>query len=166
MTRLILVRHGQTNYNLWKRFQGQLDVMLNETGIAQASVLKDYVLANELPLDEIWASDLQRTRATVGPIADALGLPLHLHAGLREINTGDFTDKTHDDVDRLYPEYRKRFTNGYPDPCYPNGESISQLNKRIYETVCDIAKNADGKTVLIASHGGSINAFMRESFIR
>ena len=98
MTRVILIRHGQTNYNLWTTYQGQLDVALNETGIAQAKILKDYVLANELPIDEIWSSDLQRTRATVAPIAEELGLPMHLSAGLREIHTGDFTDKNHETV--------------------------------------------------------------------
>ena len=164
MTRLILVRHGQTNYNLLKIYQGQLDIALNETGRAQAMALKDYVLANELPIDEIWSSDMQRTRATVAPIAKALGLPIHLHAGLREIHTGDFSDKTKETVEKLYPEILDNFSNGHPDPFFPNGESYSQLKERIYSTISDIAKNADGKTVLIASHGGSINKFMKRTF--
>ncbi len=158
-----MVRHGQTNYNAYGYYQGQLDTPLNETGIKQANALKERILKSKLHIDEIWSSDLQRTRATVAPIAEALSLPLHLHAGLREVHVGKFTDKPHTLVREIYA---KELEDVAKYGIYPDGESNMGVRKRAYKTVCEIANKNDGKTVLVASHGGTIHRLITEIFDR
>ena len=166
MTRILIVRHGQTNYNVYRYYQGQLDTPLNEIGVNQAQELKERILKKEIHIDEIWSSDLQRARATVSPIANALSLPLHLHAGLREVHVGDFTDKPHALVKEKYKEQLEEMANNWNDAIYPNGESNAGVRKRIHKTVCEIAEKNDGKTLLIASHGGAMHCLITEIFDR
>lgn len=161
-----MVRHGQTNYNIYKYYQGQLDTPLNETGIEQANALKERILKSNIHIDEIWSSDLQRTRATVTPIAEALSLTLHLHAGLREVHVGDFTDKPNALVKEIYKEKLEEMGKNWHDATYPNGESNAGVCKRIHKTVCEIAEKNDGKTLLIASHGGAMHCLVTEIFDR
>ena len=166
MTRILIVRHGQTNYNVLGRYQGQLDTPLNETGINQSNALKERILKSKLHIDEIWSSDLQRVRNTVTPIAETLSLPLHLHAGLREVNVGDFTDKPTTLVKEIYKEHLEEMNKNWKDAAYPNGESNADVRERIHKTVCEIAEKNDGKTVLIASHGGTMHCLVSETFYR
>lgn len=161
MTRILIVRHGQTNYNLLGRYQGQLDTPLNDMGIKQANDFKERILKSNIHIDEIWSSDLQRTRATVSPIAEALCLPMHLHAGLREVHVGKFTDKSQSFVKETYP---KELENVARYGIYPDGETNMDVRKRAYKTVCEIAKKNDGKTILVASHGGTIHRLIAEIF--
>lgn len=163
MTRILIVRHGQTNYNVLGRYQGQLDTPLNEAGINQANEFKERILKNNIHIDEIWSSDLQRTRSTVAPIAEALSLPLHLHAGLREVHVGKFTDKPHALVREIYA---KELEDVAKYGIYPDGESNMDVRKRAYKTVCEIAEQNDGKTLLLASHGGTIHLLVAEIFDR
>ncbi len=161
-----MVRHGQTNYNVYGIYQGQLDTPLNEVGVAQANALKKRFLKSEIHIDGIWSSDLQRARATVAPIAAELSLPIHLHAGLREIHVGDFTDKPHKLVESLYSNKLETFKANFPNSTYPNGENIVEARVRIHKTVCEIAEKNDGKTILAASHGGAIHSLIAEIYRR
>lgn len=166
MTRIFMVRHGQTSYNAHHLYQGQLDTPLNETGIEQANALKERILKSKLHIDEIWSSDLQRARNTIAPIAEVLSLPLHLHAGLREVHVGDFTDKSNSLVKEIYKEKLEEMEKNWKESAYPNGESNAEVSKRIYKTVCEIAEKNDGKTLLIASHGGAMHCLVSEIFER
>ena len=161
-----MVRHGQTSYNARHLYQGQLDTPLNETGIEQANALKERILKSKLHIDEIWSSDLQRARNTIAPIAEVLSLPLHLHAGLREVHVGDFTDKSNSLVKEIYKEKLEEMEKNWKESAYPNGESNAGVCKRIYKTVCEIAEKNDGKTLLIASHGGAMHCLITEIFDR
>ena len=75
MTRLILIRHGESEYNLIRRYTGQSDIDLTDKGRLQASITGEYILAN-YKIDEIWSSDLRRAIDTARPIAEPLGLPI------------------------------------------------------------------------------------------
>lgn len=166
MTRIFIVRHGETHYNVEGRYQGQLDTPLNENGISQAKVLKERILKSNIHIDEVWSSDLQRTRATVGPIAEALSVPHHLHAGLREIHVGIFTDKLKSLVKQIYKEKFDEIVQKGNDAVYPGGESLAQVRKRAYAAVCEIAEKNDGKTLLLGSHGGAMHCLVSEIFER
>lgn len=166
MTRIFIVRHGQTNYNVIERYQGQLDTPLNEVGVEQAAQFKERILKSKLHIDEIWSSDLQRARATVTPIAKALSIPMRLHAGLREVDVGYFTDKSRELVKRIYEKELEALKEDRLNSAYPGGESIMEVRKRAYATVCEIADKNDGKTLLLASHGGTINLLIVETFSR
>lgn len=166
MTRIFIVRHGETHYNVERRYQGQLDTPLNENGISQAKVLKERILKSNIHIDEVWSSDLQRTRATVGPIAEALSVPHHLHAGLREIHVGIFTDKPNKLVDEIYKEEIETIAKNGRYAVYPEGEGFEQVRKRMYSTVCEIGEKNDGKTLLLGSHGGAMHCLVSEIFER
>ena len=107
VTRLCLVRHGETAWNAEGRVQGQLDVPLSATGLAQARAVSS-ALARET-FSAIYASDLARVRQTAEPAAARLGLEVRLEAALRERHYGIFQSLTYAEVKQKYPEDYARF---------------------------------------------------------
>src|SRR5258707_14584191 len=92
-TQVLFIRHGETDWNRIKRIQGHIDIPLATTGIAQAGQLAQRFLLESKAgarIDAVYSSDLQRAQQTAKPFADALGLSLSLHEGLRERWYGDF----------------------------------------------------------------------------
>ena len=164
MTHLIFVRHGEIKYNLSETYCGQLDCPLSKTGYNQANELMDYILKVNMHIDEIWSSDLQRARSTVAPIAKALSLPVRLHAGLREINCGDFVDNQREYILEKYAELIEKLNNYNYEAHYPNGECLGDVRKRVLAAIREICAKADGKTVLIAAHAGTIHLLIREYY--
>src|SRR5437763_16473885 len=100
MTMLLLVRHGETDWNAERRWQGHADVPLNEHGRSQAKLLADE-LAGERALDAIYVSDLSRARETADIVGTRLGLPVVLARDLREIEVGSREGLTGDEVGDL-----------------------------------------------------------------
>ena len=102
MTEILVIRHGETDWNIDKRLQGHIDIPLNEAGRRQVAALGE-VLADE-GIDAVFPSDLQRARATAQAVADAAGLPVGIDAGLRERCYGAFEGLRHPDIEEKYPE--------------------------------------------------------------
>jgi broad specificity phosphatase PhoE len=156
MTELWLIRHGQTDWNLTGRWQGQAPHApgLNETGQAQALVVRD--LLTEIHVSAIYSSDLLRARQTAELIAKPLGLTVTLEPRLREVNLGEWEGMLGSDIESRYPleiEERKR------DPLHahaPNGESPLEVAKRVITAVDEIADRHPNDSVLIISHGVSL----------
>ena len=156
MTKLIFVRHGESEYNSAKRFTGQKDIALTALGEKQAQLTCAFVMEH-YKIDCIYSSDLSRAVKTIQPIADALDLPIHTDARFREVHLGDWTDRYIDEIKSEEEQAYLAYRNGAPAP---NGESFVQMQERVLAGATEIAKANDGKTVAVASHGGAIRALL------
>jgi alpha-ribazole phosphatase len=152
--RLLLVRHGQTDWNVQRRYQGQSDTSLNDFGKSQAAALAARLAAEE-QIDFIYSSDLQRTLQTAQAIADALDMPVRPEPGLREVHFGRWEGMLHHEIVDLYPEL---YTTWLADPdCIPpGGESFSQVTVRLAGVLDQLQEEHPDQTVLIVSHGGAL----------
>ena len=108
MTRkLIMLRHGQTEYNASGRMQGQMDTKLSDVGIRQAEAVARYMKG--VNIGYVVSSDLSRAAETARIVASSRGLPVHLDSRLRETNLGDWQGQSREDVDRDYPGARAQW---------------------------------------------------------
>lgn len=159
MTQLILIRHGLSVTNQAKRYTGQWNVELAPEGLEQAERTAAYVAAN-YKVDAIYSSDLLRTCQTVQPLANRLGLPIQTCRDLREIDVGLWQGMLFEDIKKVYPEdYARNIAN---PACFhfPGGEDYTALTRRAGDAVLRIAAANEGKTVVIASHGGTMRALL------
>lgn len=156
MTELWLVRHGQTDWNLTGRWQGQASDApgLNDTGHAQ--VLTIYEQLKGIKFSAIYSSDLLRARQTAGLIAEPLGLTIVLEPRLREINLGVWEGMPSEEIETKYPkELAARARNSF-DERAPNGESPREVADRVLMAINEIANKHFGESVLIVAHGISL----------
>ncbi len=158
MTRLILTRHGETDWNAAKRFQGHTDIPLNARGQEQARSL-GAALASE-KIDLAFASDLQRTQDTAGAVLAHHPVDLILDPRLREMSFGQWEGLTYDEMcaqdDRVAANWGDfMLTIGPPD-----GEAIPSFAARIKSFLDEISTKYPDKTVLIVAHGGVIRMSM------
>ncbi|NJC96166.1 MAG: hypothetical protein C3F07_11400 [Anaerolineales bacterium] len=154
MTRLCLVRHGQTDWNLEGRYQGQSDVPLNENGLAQARQLAEQL--NGQHFDAIYSSDLRRARQTAEPMAKMLGMTVNIEPRLREINQGEWEGVL---VEDIKARYAKLWSQRTVDPASvrpPGGETVGEVAARVYAALDEIARLFPAGDVLVVSHGLSI----------
>lgn len=157
MTRLLLLRHGQSENNLSNRSSGQYDTPLTALGVEQARIACQYVLS-AYAVDAIWSSDLSRARDTVTPVARALGMEIKTSPLLREVDVGIFANV-------YYPEVRTRWASEYTEwiqyrAAAPGGESFADLGARADRILRRIARECEGKTVLVGTHAGLIRAML------
>jgi broad specificity phosphatase PhoE len=147
-----LARHGQTAYNLEGRFQGQLPVPLDQTGIAQAHDLAER--ASEHEFVALWCSPLLRARQTADIVAERIGLQPCEDPRLMETDAGDWTDRSFAEVQAQAPEAFAGFLGGDPDFAFPGGESFAQQGVRVAAALRDIEQGL--RPVLVVCHGGVI----------
>jgi broad specificity phosphatase PhoE len=147
--RIYLARHGQTAYNLERRFQGQLPVPLDETGKAQAADLAERAVEHNFAV--LWCSPLLRARQTADIVARRIGLEPREDARLMETDAGDWTDRSFADVQAEKPEQLARFFRGDPTFAFPGGESFAQQGVRVAAALHDI-KHAEFPA-LVVCHG-------------
>ncbi|RSM77470.1 histidine phosphatase family protein [Amycolatopsis sp. WAC 01375] len=155
--RLVLWRHGETDYNAAGRMQGHLDSALTPVGWNQARFAVP-ALARFSP-DLVIASDLRRATDTATVLTEAIGVPLRIDKRLRETHLGEWQGFTGQQVDESYPGERARWR---VDATWapPGGESRVDVAARAMEVVADLDRpNSDaGDAVLLATHGGLIIA--------
>ncbi|MCH8135920.1 MAG: histidine phosphatase family protein [Proteobacteria bacterium] len=149
MSKLLLVRHGNTTLNSAERFWGQTDVELSAAGIRQAEQLRDRLATQKL--DAIYTSNLSRAIVTAEIIASRHQLDVITCAELREINFGYVEGLTFDEISRLYPELAKLLVNWSIRPRFPGGESIDDLNNRVRKFLARLEKHTAEETVLIVT---------------
>jgi alpha-ribazole phosphatase len=158
MTRLCLVRHGQTDWNIEGRYQGQSDVPLNENGRAQARALARQL--QEHSFTAIYSSDLQRAKETAEIIAAVVKLPVISDRRLREINQGEWEGQQ---VDIIRSRYSNLWQQRSVDPAKvrpPGGETVEEVARRVYAVTEEIAAQHPTGSVLIVSHGISLAALI------
>ena len=159
--RLCLVRHGETAWNAEGRVQGQLDIPLSETGLAQARSI-----AAALPggrFGALYTSDLERVRQTAEPVAAKLALEMRLEPRLRERHYGIFQGLTYAEAKASLPDDYARFKAKDPDFDFHTGERLRDFFARAVECIDEIAQRHDGEEVLIFTHGGVLEMAYRHA---
>jgi broad specificity phosphatase PhoE len=149
---IFLARHGQTDYNAQRRFQGLLAVPLNATGRAQAQQLATN--AAEHGFAALRTSPLARARETAAIVAAALGLPTREDVRLVETDTGAWTDRYFDAISAEDPQGFAAFSHADPDFAFPAGESFRHQTQRVMAALDEIA--AGPRPVLVVTHGMAI----------
>lgn len=158
--RLILVRHGVTEWNRERRFQGQIDTPLSGEGLEQAALVARR-LSRE-PIAAVYSSDLLRAWQTAEPIARGLGLPLQAEPGLRERAYGDFEGRTFDEIKQDFADAYRRWRAREPDFELPgSGESLRDFHGRVERTVQSIAFRHPGQAIVLVTHGGVLDSAYR-----
>ena len=158
MSRLLLVRHGDTKLNSAERYWGQTDVELSAAGLRQAERLRDRLATEKI--DAIYSSDLKRASATAKLIASAHQLEVITCAELREINFGQLEGLTFDEVSQLYPEVTKLWVERSPELKYPGGESIDGFTKRVSKFLSRLEEHTEKETILIVAHSGVLRTLI------
>jgi 2,3-bisphosphoglycerate-dependent phosphoglycerate mutase len=158
-TRFIVVRHGETRWNVEARIQGQQDSPLTEEGIAQAEALAQRLAGEKF--DRIIASDLGRALDTAKAIARACGREITLDDRFRERHFGAGEGLRYDEVDRRYPGAFNRVRETDPDYVIPGGESRRQFHARVVAGFEALAQAHAGETVVVVTHGGVLATLYR-----
>ena len=158
--RVLLWRHGQTDWNIVNRFQGHSDIPLNDVGRYQVKHAAE-ILAGMNPT-AIISSDLGRARATAQALADLVGLPVTVHENLRETNGGLWEGKTGKENRAEDFQNFIRWIDGDDNPAGTTGEKRSEVAAR---AVGVIMKELEGKTdqlLVVATHGGTARCVLGE----
>ena len=153
-TTLLLARHGETDWNRERRWQGHAEIELNDTGRAQARRLADELAVD--PPSLVYSSDLSRSRETAEIVAVAIGLPVALDPRLREVDVGEWSGLTWPEVEERFPDgARRRLAGGTG---WEHGEAFEAMRDRVTEALLELAAGHDGERILVVTHGGPITA--------
>ena len=158
MAKLYLVRHGETDYNNALRFQGQTDIPLNQTGIRQAEKVAGFF--KDIPLQAIYTSSLKRARTTAEIIGKRKGIEPQVTDALREMSFGIWENMNSNDIQKKYAKEWKDFFASPASTKIPQGESMSDVQKRAYPEVQRILDQYPEGDVAFVAHGGIIRVLI------
>ncbi|MFT7585772.1 MAG: broad specificity phosphatase PhoE [Cellvibrionaceae bacterium] len=153
-TTIILIRHGQTDWNLQGRWQGDTDIPLNATGKAQARALAARLVS--WPIENIYSSDLQRAAETSMTLADSLSLKPIFDAGWRERNLGELEGLTRKEIAEKFPHLTlpRQFVETR------EGETYTIFRKRVVNAFDRIMEKHEGQTTAVVSHSASLRVLI------
>ncbi|MCY4018577.1 MAG: histidine phosphatase family protein [Chloroflexi bacterium] len=156
--KVLLIRHGETDFNRERRLQGVMQIPLNERGRNQAHSVARYLKG--LSIDALYTSPILRAHETAEIIGNCIGLPPHSDERLREIEFGLFEGLTFGEVEDLFPAAHHNWSTGYLAFKAPEGESRHDVQRRMRAAWDDLTANADHKTIALVSHGSAIAIFL------
>ncbi len=162
VTRICLVRHGETEWNAERRIQGQIDIGLNETGLRQAAAAGRWL--KTAGIVALYGSDLKRAWATAERIGEALGLVPKAVPELRERRYGVFEGLTYDEAKQRFPAGYAAFEGRNASYDFENGESLSAIYARVSGKLQALAAAHLGEAIAVVVHGGVldiVNRFVR-----
>jgi broad specificity phosphatase PhoE len=151
MARVILVRHGQTEWNRIERFRGRADVPLNETGIAQAEATA-LRLARQPQPAAVYSSPLFRALVTAQRIAEPHGLEVRAHSGLIDIGYGCWQGLTPEEVAERWPAELDVWYSSPQTAEIPEGDSLQEVRERAMKTVQDLARQHGDRSIVLVAH--------------
>jgi broad specificity phosphatase PhoE len=151
MTRIVLVRHGQTEWNREEPFRGRADVPLNETGLAQAEVTGRRITAEWKPV-AVYSSPLSRAVKTAEAIAKHVDLSVQVHPGLADIDYGQWQGFTPDEARERWPKMIDTWYNTPQTAHIPDGETLDELRDRGLGAVNELAVRHEGQTIVLVGH--------------
>ena len=156
MTRILLARHGETDWNRDGRWQGHADTSLNATGREQAHELERFLA--DVELDAVYSSDLRRALETAEIVARAKGLTVVSDSALREIDDLEWTGLTWSEIESRFPEGARRHRAGGTG--WEPGETWEAMSERVIVALTRIATTHPGGCVLCVVHGGPIRVVL------
>jgi len=149
MTEIILVRHGETEWNVAEVFRGRIDIELNKTGIKQAGLLAEYL--SDLKLDAIYSSPLKRALTTAELVAGSYKLDVEIAPGLIDFDYGKWQGLPHQEVKDKYKELYAQWIRNPHQVKIPAGESLDEVRKRAIGVIDNVIAKYQG-TVVLVSH--------------
>jgi broad specificity phosphatase PhoE len=149
-TRLVLVRHGETEWNRVERFRGLTDIELNETGRRQARALARRL--SGWHVRAIYSSPLERALQTAQPIAEACGLEVAILEGMADVDYGEWAGLSTEEALALWPEVYETWAHTPLLTTFPGGESLQQVQERAWSALEEISAVHHGETVVLISH--------------
>lgn len=159
ISRIILLRHGETVWNRENRIQGHLDSPLSAAGVAQAEALAQRLTG--VSFAALYCSDLGRAHETARRIAARTHHQVILEPALRERNLGILQGLTRVEAKALYPEIYTRYRMFDPECIVPGGEDALPFIARVVASFSAIADRFPGETVVVVAHGGTLDAIYR-----
>ncbi len=160
-TEIILIRHGETEWNSQQRMQGHSNSDLSSVGQAQIQALGQWM--KNVPFDHIYSSDSLRAKQTAEAITQFSGHELKIDLRLREKNLGVFEGLTSEEARERHPEVFRLFKTAGSKYVIDEGESTQQLQDRALEIVNEIRIKHPEERVLLVTHGGFIRVVMKHS---
>ncbi|WP_429101181.1 histidine phosphatase family protein [Aeromonas veronii] len=150
---LVVIRHAETQANAEGRYQGALDIGLNDDGVRQISRLAEKVAVTEPPFDRLLASPLQRTRESAAIFARQLDLPVELAPAFRERHVGLFEGLTQVEARIRYPElWARNITRRWAE-APPGGETIDEVIALVSQGLTALASTMQGERIMLVAHG-------------
>lgn len=158
MTKLYLIRHGESEANRLRRFAGNYDIDLTDLGYSQAARIP--AVFDGVQIDAIFASDLKRAYYTAVPLADERKMDIIKAPDFREIRAGKWEGALFDEIMENYGEDYAVWKNDIGHAVCTDGESVAHLAERVLYAITNIARDYDGKTVVIATHATPIRTLV------
>jgi len=149
MTEIILVRHGETEWNIKEIFRGRIDIELNETGIKQAELLAEYL--SQVEMEAIYSSPLKRALKTAEVIASYHNLNVEIAPGLIDFDYGEWQGLPHQEVKNKYKELYAEWIKNPHRVKMPGGGSLNDVRRRAIGVVDNIVSQYEG-TIALVSH--------------
>ncbi len=151
MTRLYLVRHGETEWNKAKRTQGSTDTHLTSSGMWQAERVAERLEKEKISF--LYSSDLKRAYCTARAVGDRLGLEVITSPDFREMNLGKWEGKTIEDIKNEFQEVYTTWRSRPHEAVIPGGEKLVMVQERALKGVYGIVKRHPGEKIALVSHG-------------
>ncbi|WP_129672877.1 histidine phosphatase family protein [Candidatus Chloroploca sp. Khr17] len=158
-TTILLIRHGETDWNMIGRWQGHADVPLNAIGLQQAELVANRLATEGHRFDAIYSSDLARASATARAIGADVKVDVQLLPSLREIDLGTWSGLTYEEIKAKFPEEIALLDQNIDMP-RGGGESLSDLRNRVVEAVTALGNAHPGQTLAVVTHGGCIRMLL------
>lgn len=158
MARLLLVRHGLTEFNEDRRFMGHSDIELSAAGRRQAERLRDYLAGEKI--DAVYSSDLKRTMEMAEIICEGRGLEIIACPELRECNYGTCEGLTFNEINDSYPHVAEKCINFTLDLEFPEGEHFKDFFERTSRFIERLKEHGPSDTVLVSSHNGPLKILL------
>lgn len=151
MPHLFVVRHGQTDFNAERRYQGAIDVPLNATGVQQAEALAKQLQQHDI--DVIVSSPLKRASDTARILAETLKCDIELMGQFAERSVGVYEGLTPREVQQRHPQLWAKIVTRQINDAPPGGETILEVGCRVLEGLNQLKKRYGDKKVLLVTHG-------------
>jgi alpha-ribazole phosphatase len=158
MTRLLLVRHGETELQSSLRFWGRTDVALGTIGLHQAEQLRDRLAMEHI--DAIYSSELKRAADTAGIIATRHNLKVTTCPELREVDFGRLEGLEFNEIHSQFPEVEQMWITRNPTLAYPEGESLLDFENRVSAFDARLKKHRADETILVVAHAGVLRTLI------
>lgn len=158
-TRVLALRHGETDWNVGGRIQGQLDIPLNDMGRWQVRCLAQALGGEDIAA--VYSSDLLRALQTAEALSKVCGRPIVLDRGLRERGFGAFEGMSYDEISAAWPTQAERWRRRDPTFGAPGGETLNDFYERSVATASRLAARHPGQTIALVAHGGVMDCLYR-----